>query len=204
MVKIVTLKKLITISFCIFLSKNLNAEYKHKETWQNTNLFPAINENAQRSKERSALHEAAHLIISEYFLGISKINEITIKNDSTTNPHTEFKIHPENKHDINIMLASYIIEEMFFNNASTGIYSDLEYVIEDVLKFYPQTAGPNIIEIKNILQNYINETKNIILQNIDKIKIFSNILLTEKDTLNNAEITAIFNKINNNLLTISQ
>lgn len=196
-------KKIFILLFFTFVFQNVKSTFEYKNICENTYLFPAIKTEIKHSKERTAIHEAAHLIVAEYFLGTSKLETITIKESTECSGQTVFKIHPTNKHAINIMLASYIIEELFFGAASTGTHGDLNIIIEDIIKFYPQATAHNITEIKNILQNYINETKNIILQNIDSIKIFTNILLTEKDTLNNTEITAIFNQIKNNSLTIA-
>ncbi|MFH1461836.1 MAG: hypothetical protein ABIF12_02740 [bacterium] len=157
------------VLFPIFLSSLSNAQI-----WKKTKLFNNLSIWALPNQVQAAHHEAGHLVIAK-ILDV-QANNIYLKPNNNGGA-VNFITNKSNK-KIFIFLAGYLTEKILYDKVNTGCHEDINKAVKNIIEEHHLNEN-NIEEIKKVLQNYIDQTEQLILQNLDLIKFFAAMLLKQ-------------------------
>lgn len=153
--------------------ENNNEIKKYKKIWSQTKLFDAISIQNSTSEKRVAIHEAGHLVVAKILNSI--VDEISIDKDKGYIIHT----NPKEDFSIQILLAGFLAEKIIFGKSNNGCEEDISKATKRILKLY-KIKLKAIKQIKELLQNYLDITEEIIFKNLDIIKQFADIIINKK------------------------
>lgn len=191
------------------LEKPLNT---YKKIWKKAGVFKALSrlviytENKATTRVRAAVHEAGHIVIGKNLnikiIKSSLKKSYTINNKISSNQNknkipvegfTSY-ITSDNKLEskIKLSLAGYMAELVILGKVGDYCNTDLNTATQKTMALHKLTEKDEK-KIRNKLNYYIEETKNIVSNNIEIILRFKKELLDQEE-LNQDKIDLIYSE----------
>ncbi|MFA5075064.1 MAG: hypothetical protein WC436_03075 [Candidatus Babeliales bacterium] len=181
------IKKGLLILFLTFLNFTQNfGKSEFRSVWKKSNLF-CYSKQVNQTQKRNAFHEAGHALLAN-LVGF-KILKATLKPKGDAAGYVNFT-YSEDKLDKLIMvdLAGYVAEEIIYGSACYGVRDDLDKATQICFDLKGNVGH-------KFLQEKLNATRNILLENKYKLKNIAT-ELEKKLTLSGKEIDHVIRDTN--------
>lgn len=175
----------------------------------------------KEQKEIVANHESGHALVGGLLDGGETVRKVTIiphgraGGFAITSPSSEMSVYTKDylENSIVALLAGRAAEEILSNTQTTGVLQDIkeatelarsmitEYAMNGSLQYLDKETATNKsieVEVDKILDSSYEKAKEIINNNLPKIKLLSSTLV-EKETLYEEDIKDILNMSNDEI-----